>query len=43
MEFGDNTMHFNIFDSRKHLVEEHSVLRINVISDLIWLMMFMMI
>ena len=35
MEFGDNIMYFNIFNATKHLVEEHSILRIYVISDLV--------
>ena len=35
MEFRDNIVHFNIFDAMKHPVEEHLVLRIDVMSDLV--------
>ena len=35
MEFGDSIVHFNAFDAMKHLVEEHLVLSVDVISDLV--------
>jgi len=35
MEFSDNVVKFNIFDAMRHPREEHSILRINVIDDLV--------
>ena len=36
MEFGDNVVKFNIFDVMRHPREEHSILRIDVIDDVIY-------
>ena len=35
MEFGDSIVRFNIFDAMKHPMEEHSVLCIDLIDELV--------